>query len=382
MSKGGSARFHRLARYVVAVGILLLVLCLILIFGSACQPGQTRGEVPKAQPTASPLQPATPTPPTAAASAADEQRALDFLDAAIGDVVGPPTASELMEKWIATKQEVVGEMVGETFEQSLGKMLDWQTYCAAGMFPELYFSGLPCFPATLKSIIYSRGFAKLMEETEAGPSEQQITAIASCLRGDLATWREHWDPEDEDLFLPPLVWGPNPEEKLEPVSHRINAMVLLIGERSIRECLPLIVETFDTQGQYVNYSAVGYACDKILRSVDQSTLNREQKAILDEYFAWKAQMVGHGYPEFEEYQVLELPTFRSARRPHEPATTFGPVDFSEGRLTVEVPPQYRGRVVLDRNDPSKVSYEHMDTRVPSLCRVMIKDARRFLEAGQ
>ena len=58
------------------------------------------------------------------------------------------------------------------------------------------------------------------------------------------------------------------------------------------------------------------------------------------------QLIGHKIlikiiVKILEYKTVELPSFDSLRRPFDRATSLGAaVDFSTGKTTIEIPPQY------------------------------------------
>jgi hypothetical protein len=110
-----------------------------------------------------------------------------------------------------------------------------------------------------------------------------------------------------------------------------------MGEFSIQEGLPVILKTTETFGEDTNWSAVGYACDKILTSLNQDNLGDERRKIVDEYRAWKAAEK----PKVLDYKVIELPSYQSPLRPFERATSLGAnLDLSKGTIKIEMPPQY------------------------------------------
>ena len=244
----------------------------------------------------------------------------------------------MREKWIDDEERRVQQLMNESFETSLDMMVDW----VGNYYKIVHADASPevARPSSLRLILYSRRFAKLLEETQGELSERQIEPIISCLREDLIHWREllaggqNLRSASRPLQLP----DHDSSDLIRPLTFRINAMVLLIGERSIEQGLPLVLEAVDTIGIDTNWSCVAYACDKILSTKDLGKLKSAQKGILDEYLAWKAALENKS---FSSYKVIDLPSFRSARRPYERATSMGVgVDFSEGKVSAEVPPIY------------------------------------------
>jgi hypothetical protein len=259
------------------------------------------------------------------------------LDGLVGDPGKPTELSVMKERWTRDEEARIREISSEDFGESLTAMVDWDSNYLTIVLdtdPE------PSAPGCLQLIVYGRRFAKLLEETRLGLTGAQVAATVSRLQDDLRKWQEVvsngqtlWDRVryykrvDRDS-----------SELVVPLTMRINATILLIGERAVYAGLPAVVQSVDTLGNDTNWSAVGYACDKIMSSMPREGLSPDQLATLASYEDWKSKS---DHPGFFQYKVVELPSFRSSRRPFERATSLGAeVDESQGTITVELPPIY------------------------------------------
>jgi hypothetical protein len=234
----------------------------------------------------------------------------------------------------------VKQIESESFQDTLLNMTDWDSnYLKIGIGN---MDSIPASPASLKLIIYSRRFAKLIEHGREGLTEEEKTGIVNQLKNDLAKWKKLWNDGQKfrgEGITGYLLHSPdiNSEDLIVPLTFRINSMILLAGALYIDELLPLVIECVDTIGEDTNWSAVGYACDKILNSLDSKKLNTVQKKILNEYQAWQSKQ----YTSIFEYDKVELPSYKSSRRPFERATSPGAnEDISAGKVSIEMPLQY------------------------------------------
>ena len=201
-------------------------------------------------------------------------------------------------------------------------------------------TGLPSHPFCLKSTVYSRRFAKLIEHGHKGLTEQEKSGILDLLNSDIVR-RKRLCAEGQSIRAKTGYFdkpGIASEDLIFPLSMRINATILFIGQFSMEQALGSVLETADTFGVDTNFSAVGYACDKILSSLKSDNLSGQRRRIIDEYRTWRSTEK----PEILEYKTLELPSYQSPRRPFERATSLGAdLDFSKGKVKIEMPPQYQ-----------------------------------------
>jgi len=297
-----------------------------------------------------------------------------FPDREVHHVTGPPKLSVMMERWVADERKAIEEVEQETFETTLEMMADWDSYFKL----ILNADSLPSLPGSALLIIYSRRFAKLLEETRSGPSDRQITALMTCLASDTAKWTALAEDGQSLVAQVVLLHGhiEDQSDLIVPLTFRINATILLMGQRSIQAGLPLIVEAADTLDEDTNWAIVGYACDKILSTVDRTQVSPGQQAVLQQYATWKASVSNNS---FSDYKVVELPTFRSTRRPHERATHMGaPIEFPEGSISVEFPPMF---TYFKRRSSHQERYHDPKGQAPVAKRI-VEFARRFLAASR
>lgn len=241
-----------------------------------------------------------------------------------------------VDHYVEDEATLAKQIGNESFGETLLNMSDWNSN-----YGKLVTNASlnPPLPSFLRLIIYSRRFAKLVEHGHEGLSEEERLGIAKQLKLDLAQWRSLWDDGQRIRAKVKRLHSvtKRSDELIIPVTLRINATILLAGACSIEESLPLVIESAETLGDDTNWSATGYACDKILSSLDSKTLGAEQQRILDEYHAWKSPQ----RTKIFEYETVELPSFKSPRRPYERATSLGAaLDLTEGTVSIEMPPQY------------------------------------------
>jgi len=335
---------------------LLIVLAILLVVAIRRarreSPGAREGEAGVAgQPMA--LQQPSDSPVTRSQGAdheglPDPLNDISFAESLVDDLIAdfgrPPELSVMMERWTADEEARIQQISSEDFDQTLAATVDWESN---------YFKLVldadprPSLPSSLKLIVYSRRFAKLLEETRSGLTGRQIAATVSRLQDDLLRWKELVSSGQSLVGGQALVRvDRDSAELIVPLTIRINATILFMGERTAHPGLPAILESVDTLGNHTNWSAVGYACDKIMSSMPREGLSQEQLAVLASYATWKKKSE-HG--KFFQYTVAELPSFRSPRRPFERATSLGAeVDLSHGTITVEFPPMYTVVVLLER----------------------------------
>lgn len=241
-----------------------------------------------------------------------------------------------VDHYVKDEVDLAQQISNESFTETLLNMSDWKiNYYKLIMNAEPN----PAHPACLKFIIYSRRFAKLVEHGYKGFTVKERLSIVRQLKQDLVGWRRLW-ADGQRIRANVTIFHSvkkRSDELIAPLSIRINATMLLAGAFCIEEALPSVIESVETLGLDTNWSAAGYTCDKILTSLDSRELNAAQQKIIDEYHAWKAIQNGKIFG----YETVELPSFRSPRRPFERATSLGAsLDFSEGKISIEIPPQY------------------------------------------
>ena len=241
-----------------------------------------------------------------------------------------------VDRYVEDELELAKQISNESFEETLLNTIGWNSNYSKLV---VNTQASPAHPSSLKLIVYSRRFAKLVEHGREGLTGEERLGIVKQLKLDLARWRSLWaDGWRIRTGIRTLhSVTKKSDELIIPVTYRINATMILVGAFSIEEALPVVIEGVDTLGVDTNWSAAGYACDKILTSLHSKELGAEERRILNEYDAWKTQQNTKVF----EYEILELPSFKSARRPCERATSLGAaLDLSEGTVSIEMPPQY------------------------------------------
>ncbi len=269
------------------------------------------------------------------------------------DVLDDLTSNKLsvrLRHWVEDERRAVTLIKKEGFADSIAMMADWDTSYLKLVLPG---EARPALPESLKRILYSRRFAKLLEDTRDGVSKEQRLLLKNNLRKDLAHFRQLVQ-DGQDLSSPVRLFkkvGTKSEDLLVPLSYRINAQVLLIGQRSVDECLPEIVDVAQVMGEHTNWSAVAYACGKILDQMNTGLAPSEQQGILAEYAAWKAVPENSALLTRPSQMV---PSFMSTQRPFERATSMGaPLDRSEGEIRIELPPMYEVFVTSSPGESGK-----------------------------
>jgi hypothetical protein len=196
----------------------------------------------------------------------------------------------------------------------------------------------PSLPESLKLTLFSRRFAKLLEDTQKGVGPETVKLLRQGLRDDLDRYaglvRGGQGLRAETKFLKKV--GTNSQELIVPLSFRINARLLLVGERACVDCLPEVIATVDTMGEDVNWAAAAYACDKIMSAMVAGKSPAPPN--LAQYQEWRT---AQKKTAFFDYRRIDLPSYKSPRRPNERATAMGAApDFSAGTVSAESPPDY------------------------------------------
>jgi hypothetical protein len=325
-------------------------------------PGEPAVTAPAANPASQPAE-------------AGESKDLADIRADLIDELTSNKISAHARRWIAGEARNRAAIEKETFGQTLAMMVDWNTNYFKLVIQDA--SPLPSLPDSLKLILYSRRFAKLLEDTAGGVPPEQAAAMRDSLRDDLRRYRR-LVKEGQTLdanTLPLSRVGGDSQDLIVMLLFRVNSQLLVAGERSIRECLPEVLETVDTLGQDVNWCAASYACDKILAGMKGRPVTPQQRAVLEEYDAWKRDL---GDPGFFTYKVEKMPSFRSLQRPYERATSMGaPVDASAGTVSVELPSIYK---VYTGPMDNKRRFLDVDGKTPT-ARKVVEFARK-LQARQ
>jgi hypothetical protein len=242
-----------------------------------------------------------------------------------------------VDKYVADEANSVKQISGESFRETLFNMIDWESNYYKLVIGNM--DSIPASPSSLKLIIYSKRFSKLIEHGREGLTEEEKSDIVNQLKNDLAKWKKLWaDGQRIRSKVTILHSGTNSSEELMvPLTIRINTAILLTGAYSIEESLPVVIKIVDTIGVDTNWSAVGYACDKILCSLNSKKLNKQQQKIIDEYQAWRSKQDERIF----EYEKVVLPSYKSSRRSFERATSLGAnEDFSNDKVSIEMPLQY------------------------------------------
>jgi hypothetical protein len=93
-----------------------------------------------------------------------------------------------LDHYVKEEQESIKLISSETFQDSLSHMCDWNSN-----YYKLTIQNYECFPSdpsSLKLIIYSRRFAKLIEHGNSGFTDKDISGIIRQLGSDLAQWKK------------------------------------------------------------------------------------------------------------------------------------------------------------------------------------------------
>jgi hypothetical protein len=285
-----------------------------------------------------PAEPAATAPaanPASRPGEAGESKDLADIRADLIDELTSNKISAAARRWIAGEARNRASIEKETFRQTLAMMVDFDTNYMRLVLADASF--FPPLPDSLKLILYSRRFAKLLEDTAGGVPPELAAAMRESLRDDLRRY-SRLVKEGQKLdanSLPASRADGESQDLIVMLLFRVNSQLLLIGERCVVECLPEVLETVDTLGQDVNWCAGSYACDKILAGLKSRPVPPQQQAALEEYDRWKRDL---GDPGFFTYKVEKMPSFRSLQRPYERATSMGaPVDASPGTVSVELP---------------------------------------------
>jgi hypothetical protein len=283
---------------------------------------------------------------------------------------------QAMAAWLAGEKQSIDAISRETFGQTLDMSGDW----GSNYYMQVY-QGEPraTTPDGVFLILHSRRFAKMLEETQGGLTSDQILTVTNRLSADIEQWAKLAQRGQKLRGVSVTFGGPSykTEDLLFPLTFRINSAILLLGERSVREGLPLILKSADVTGVDTNWSGCAYACDKILMSMERGSLPASQAAVLDSYRQWK---VGEANKSFAEYKVIDLPSYRSAQRPHERATSMGlPASNEKGTVSVEVPPIYRVYLLQQPENGSP----YLDTSgTTEVAKHVVEYARKFSDAAK
>lgn len=293
----------------------------------------------------------------------------------IGDRSSAPSLSHAIDGWRADEEKRIAVIAGESFDQTLD---------AAGGFAQNYFTmttecdGTPTTPESLLFIIYSRRFAKLLDDSKGGLSPAQTAIVSKRIRSDIEHWHRLSASGQSFRRSEIITGGPQykTEDLLYQIGYRINAGVLLAGECAARECLPAALEAVDALGADANLSAGAYACDKILSLTDYEAMDWRQVAVAKKYLAWKGTVRENA---FASYESVKVPSFMSKARPFDRATAMGlPVDSSQGEITIEVPPVFK---LWKESQGSDEAVWKDYTECSGVALLIIDFARKFEAAG-
>ncbi len=242
-----------------------------------------------------------------------------------------------VDRYVEDEAERIRQMKDETFRETLLQTIDWESNYYKLVIEDA--EPEPAHPSCLKLTVYSRRFAKLIEHGRAGLADKEISNAVSLLRSDLVRWRDLW-AQGQRIRAPERLLQSQERQSdqlITPLALRINTTILFMGAFSLEEALPLLVETAGTLGVDTNWSAVGYACDKVLSSLNLEELSGECRTVVEQYRAWRATEK----PKLLEYKTLELPSYKSAIRPFERAAILeAQLDYSEGKVIIDMPPQF------------------------------------------
>jgi hypothetical protein len=279
---------------------------------------------------------------------------------------------EARKAWLAQENQAVDAISEETFEQTLDMSGDH-----GSNYYMLVLQNDPSAttPDGIVMIVHSRRFAKLLEETKDGLTDAQVASVAQRLDADVLQWAK-LSHDGQSLRASSITFGgPNykTEDLLFPLTFRMNVAILLLGERSARGGLTSVLKSVDVTGVDTNWSACAYACDKIMTAAAKDALPAGQAAVIASYRKWKS---GLENKRFEEYKVVEFPSYRSAQRPNERATSTGlPVDTDKGTVSVEMPPIYD--VVLLQQPMDGSPYLDMTGTTTDIAKRIVEYARQF-----
>jgi len=317
-------------------------------------------------------------PAGAAADGPLEAEASEVVDETLREKAATQELPGLVEAWTRDAEYEVSLIGKETFAETLDQTANHNQNYLRLIFSPYYFH--PAQSGLLQRIAFSRRFAKLVEEMrEGGPSEDQIQTLLTRYRSDiekLRTQRAKIEAGGEIYgFHTGATFDPSledPTDLCNPLCYRISATELLIGQFGVYEALPLVLESLQARegSMTFNWTGAAYVCDKLLVAEPPDTCTKAQRALRDEYLQWRAAMSDRSV---FKYVQVEVPTYRSARRPHERATAMGEsVSTQEGTVEIEYPPVYDSEFVL--RVPSQPPAHPLQPDIVAF-------ARRFAEAG-
>lgn len=284
-----------------------------------------------------------------------------------------------MSPGISYQERSIALMEREGFAESIAMMADWEANYSLEMVVAVQPN--PVLPESLKTILYCRRFAKLLEDTRGGVTPDQVAAIREGMRHDTTLLRKLVDGGLQSFDDRVQMWhdrNKKSDELLWPLTMRINAQVLLIGERSVTECLPEVLDVPDAMGEHTNWCVVAYACDKILTQMSSGSVSDQQRQILTEYAAWREPQKNSG---LFAYQSQTLAPFRSPERPLGRATSTGaPVGASKETVVVEIPATYK--VLQTPADNGKTGYLDVSKGRTATAKEVVTFARRVAALKQ
>ncbi len=219
------------------------------------------------------------------------------------------------ETWIEDAQKLADRVSRERFPESLAMMADWDSnYLRLVMNNQI----MPVLPESLDWILRGRRYGKLVEEVMAKGGEEHVPTILAQLTKDAAAWKilqaaGKRVTDNQRLSAP----GEKGETFPTPLMYRMNASVLLLGQRPSGAGLAGVMTYVDALGEDVNWAAAGFAARRCIESLPRESLNKGQAEVLTRYDQWKQ---GETPGRFTQDRELTLPDYRSPIRPGDLAT--------------------------------------------------------------
>jgi len=130
-----------------------------------------------------------------------------------------------------------------------------------------------------------------------------------------------------------------------------------------------------------NWSAVGYAANKILSTLPPSAINVEQAAILQEFEQWKAQPM---VARWTSYDTIKLAAYDSTRRPAGRATSLGVLaEMGSAPVETQVPKTWNGSIGRASDESTIRMHDHTwgEPKPTAINRKIVSFARRYLDAA-
>jgi hypothetical protein len=275
----------------------------------------------------------------------------------ISEIVNGPAVNldQAIDAWIKQEQERIGLLEKETFGESVQMMADWNSSYKSLVMDVNPF---PALPETARLIVFSRRFAKLVEEMKSQDIQARRADVRKHIDADLKQWKKLYDSGERLTgIMYTNVPGRDTSDLILPLTMRIHAELLLLAQFPSVEDLGVLSQYVDTLGSDVNYGVASFLAQEILAVTDGSTIPQNRRVLLDDYRNW---LILPDVQKLIASQSIRLPSYRAAVRPNERASAMGArqKEAVEGQpLQLKIPRVFR---VWARFDKSKNVYIYED----------------------